>query len=103
MVAPPRTEGDRWIGPMAVECRLRWQIQGGLQALLPRRQRDAETRAAARPVLHRDNPAEAQGQMPRDGKSKPGAAAIAVARGLKTQERRENPLAIRCGHARPAI
>jgi hypothetical protein len=62
---------------------------------LPRRQDNAQTRAAARPVLHSYDPAEAQDQMPRDGKTKPGAAAIAVARGVKTHERLENPLAIR--------
>jgi hypothetical protein len=67
------------------------------------RQYDAETRAAARPVLHRDAPAEAQNQMPRDGKTKPGTAAIAIARGLKTQERLENPLTVRARHARAAI
>src|SRR5882672_470334 len=103
MVAPPRTEGDRWIDPMGAtnaDCGGKSKVT--CKPLLARRQRDAKTPAATRPILHRYDPTEAQNQVPRDGKTEPGTAAIAVARGLKTQERLENPLAIRRRHARAA-
>src|SRR5262245_10342085 len=41
--------------------------------------------------------------MPGDGKAKPGAPAVAVARGLKTQERLEDAFALGRGDAGPAI
>src|SRR3954470_12699955 len=76
MVAPPRTSAINGSARWATQCRLRVANPRWLtKSLLPRRQHNAKTRAAARAVLNLDGPAKAQDQMPRDGKTKPGAAA----------------------------
>src|SRR5262245_22107127 len=99
-MAPLRTLAMGGIGPLGGTMQIavanpRW--------LLSRRQRNAKPRPTARPVFHCYSPTKTQNQVPCDGKTEPGPATITVARGLKTQERLENSLALAWWHARPAI
>jgi hypothetical protein len=68
------------------------------------RQRHAEAGAATGAILDPDRTAVALDQVPRNGEAQSGAAALAVARRIKAQERLEDALTVgwgRPGRGRP--
>jgi hypothetical protein len=67
------------------------------------RQRHAEAGAATRAILDSNRTAVALDRMPRNREAQSGAAALAVARRIKAQERLEDSLTVGCGDARAAV